>query len=290
MRTLCAGVATLALGLATCLNASAQADNRNQGRNANDRNQSNQGQSNQSNQGEIRVIRGIIAGVTVEGETAIDYHTNRAMLVETSYLTIVGSEANQGQGRQRDRDEADRKGDQNDNDRNARTDRKGDQTDNDRNARDASDRQASSGRQRHNVYVVWLTPRTEIRRANDRRGDGDRNEQNNDQRNQNANAAASANSSPASLEALELGDRVEIRFQPRRLANDSQSQSQNSMNRKHGRHRTYFGDAASVTILAEPARNDRDRDSDRDRDQNTNRDRDQNANRDRNKQDNDRDK
>jgi len=254
MRTLCAGVATLALGLATCLNASAQADNRNQERNANDRNQ-----SNQSNQGETRVIHGVVAGVTVEGETAIDYNNNRAVLVEMSYLTIVGSEANQG--RQRDREEADRRGDQND-----------------RNARDGNDRQASSDRQRHNLYVLWMTPRTEVRKANARRGDGDRNEQNNDQRNQNANANANANASSnstaVSFENLEIGDRVEIRFNPRRSANDSQSQ--NNMNRKHGRHRTYFGDAVSVTILAEPGRNDRDRDSNRDRD--------------RDKQDNNRDK
>jgi hypothetical protein len=237
MRTLCAGLATLAFGLATCLNTSAQVENRNQNRSANDR--------NQSNPADVKVIRGVIAGVTVEGETAIDYRTNRAVLVESSYLTIVGSEASQG--RQRDRDEADRKDGQND-----------------RNVRDAGDRQASSDQRRHNVYVVWMTPRTEVRKAGARSDDGDRDRQNNDQRNQNANAAARGNLSVVPFETLEVGDRVEIRFNPRNTA----SETQNSMNRRHGRHRTYYGDASSITILSEPAQNNRDRDSDRDRDRN----------------------
>lgn len=239
MRTLYAGVATVALGLATCLSASAQ-ENRTQNRNANDR--------NQSNQGDTKVIHGVIAGVTVAGETAIDSRTNRAVMVESTYLTIVGSEANQG--RQRDRDEADRKNDQDD-----------------RNARDAGDRQASSDRHRHNVYMVWMTPRTEVRMANNaRRGDGERDGQNNDQRNQNTNAAASANASPVSIETLELGDRVEVRFNARNTA----SENQNSANRRHGRHRTYYGDATTITILAEPGQNDRNRDSNRDRDRDRN--------------------
>jgi hypothetical protein len=251
MRILCASVATMALGLATCLSASAQVENRNQNRNANDR--------NQSNQGETRVIRGVVAGITVAGETAIDLRTNRAVMVEASYLTIVGSEENQGG--QRDRDEADRKNDQND-----------------RNARDASDRQASSDRHRHNIYMVWMTPRTDVRLANARRGDGDRDAQNNDQRNQNANATANANAAPVSFENLEVGDRVEVRFNPRSTASETQS----TANRRHGRHRTYYGDATAITILAEPARNDRNRDANRDRD----RDRD----RDQNNQENDRNK
>jgi len=257
MRTLCAGVATVALGLATCLSASAQVENRNQIRNTNDR--------NQSNQGDTKVIHGVIAGVTVEGETAIDYRTNRAVLVETSYLTIVGSEANQG--RQRDRDEADRRNDQNDRNQNDRN--QSDRNQSDRNARDAGDRQASSERHRHNVYIVWLTPRTEVRLANSaRRGDGDRDRdrdgQNNDQRNQNANAGANAyaNATQVSFENLEVGDRVEVRFNARNTA----SENQTSANRRHGRHRTYYGDATAITILAEPAQNDRNRDSNRDRD------------------------
>jgi len=244
MRTLSVGVAPLALGLALCLSASAQA----QDRNTNDR--------NQGNDSETRTIRGIIAGVTVAGETAVDFRTNRAVLVESSYLTIVGSEGNADQ--RRDQDRADRRDDQNE-----------------RNDREAGDRQRSADHQRHNVYNVWMTPQTEIRKAGDRRRDGDRDAQN------NPNAgAASRNATAMPFEALEVGDRVEVRFKPRNTASGNQTNA----NRRHGRHRTYFGDASVITILAGPGQNDRDRDSNPDRDRN------QNPDRDRSKQSSDRDK
>src|SRR4051812_7124151 len=44
-----------------------------------------------------QVIRGVVAGVTAEGELAIDYRTNRAVLVQAAYLTVVGSPV-RGQG------------------------------------------------------------------------------------------------------------------------------------------------------------------------------------------------
>jgi len=64
--------------------------NQNQNRNQ------DQDSSNRNNQGERKVIRGVIAGVTVEGEVAIDFRTNRAATAEMSYLTIVGSERSPG--------------------------------------------------------------------------------------------------------------------------------------------------------------------------------------------------
>jgi len=79
------------------------------------------------------------------------------------------------------------------------------------------------------------------------------------------------------VDALEVGDRVEVRFVQRSAAGGNANQQ--LANSKHGRHRTYFGEAVAVTILSEPGQNDRDRDSDRDR----NRDRNQNN------RDNDRD-
>src|SRR4051812_48115000 len=84
MRTLFAGLTTLTLGIAACLNATAQTGNQNQNR--------NQNTGNQNSQGERKVIRGVIAAVTVEGEMAIDFRTNRAATAEMTYLTIVGSE------------------------------------------------------------------------------------------------------------------------------------------------------------------------------------------------------
>jgi hypothetical protein len=46
-----------------------------------------QGQPQPSNQ----TIRGMVAGVTAEGEMAVDYKTKQAVLVQAAFLTIVGS-------------------------------------------------------------------------------------------------------------------------------------------------------------------------------------------------------
>ena len=77
----------------------AQGQTRNQ-----DQNAANQAGNNQNRQGERKVIRGIIAGVTVEGELAIDYRTHRAATAEMTFLTIVGTERDRDRNRDRDRD------------------------------------------------------------------------------------------------------------------------------------------------------------------------------------------
>ena len=59
-------------------------------------------------------IRGVIAGVTLEGETAIDFASNCAETVATSFLTIVGSPMRDGM---HDSANADRNKDNTDNDR-----------------------------------------------------------------------------------------------------------------------------------------------------------------------------
>jgi hypothetical protein len=70
MRTVGAGLTTLALGLATCLGASAQVERQKNRDEAN---------PNQNARGETRTIRGVIGAVTVEGETVVDYRTHRAV-------------------------------------------------------------------------------------------------------------------------------------------------------------------------------------------------------------------
>jgi len=314
MRTLFHGLTALAFGLATCLTASAQTGKQDQDQGqtpgqsqtrSQDQNTTNRNDNNQNNQGERKVIHGIVAGVTVEGELAIDYRTNRAATAEMTYLTIVGSERDRGRNRdQDDRDQA-RNRDQNDrnnrdqasnkdesnrdqasnknqNDRDQASNK--DQNDRERNNQNDNERRASSENQRHNVYLVRLTPRTEVRRASDRsnnrdrnernanrgdrneqnanRGDQNRDETNKNQANQNNNAEQSERA--LTIEALELGDRVEVRFVQRSTAGDNSNQ--NMASRKHGRHRTYYGEAVAITILSEPGQNDRDRDSGRGQD------------------------
>src|SRR5437588_8115128 len=123
MRKLLATLTPVALALALCANASAQS-NKDKSKDQDNANQNRPA-------GETQTIRGVIAGVTLEGETAVDFRTGRAVEVETAYLTIVGSP-------RRDRD------------------------------RERGERAGESGRNRHNIYVVWLTPRTWVRDATHR--------------------------------------------------------------------------------------------------------------------------
>jgi hypothetical protein len=163
-------------------------------------------------------VRGYIAGVTVAGETAIDHSTRRAQTVEMSYLTIVGSPVTP-----------------------------------DKDAGPA----ASGGPRRHNIYVVWLTPKTRLRDATSRDGSKDRDK--------------GGRALETTLDTIEVGDRVEVTVVRRDLAATSGGGPEAERARRHGRFRTYFGDADSLTILALPDDNtprseqDRDRDDDKDK-------------------------
>jgi hypothetical protein len=118
---------------------------------------------------------------------------------------------------------------------------------NDRDANNRENRQAE--RRRHNVYVIAITPRTQFRDAE------------NDNKSQAGRQALT-------LADLEVGDRVEVTLNVRNETNTAQQQTE-EMRRKHGRHRTYFGDAVTITLRSEPASdNARSADRDRGRDQN----------------------
>jgi hypothetical protein len=185
MKTLLAALLTFGLGIALGTGAWAQDNKSGAG---------NQGQS------ETQTIRGVVAGVTAEGEVVIDYRTNRAVLAQAAYATIVGSPVT-GQGGASDRREKDQA------------------------------REDQSGKQRENIYIVWLSPGTKIYEASDAsEGSGQKKE--------------------SSLDRLEVGDRVEIQFTPRQesAGNPGANQTQ-QMRRTHGRNRTFVGVASSITIL-----------------------------------------
>jgi hypothetical protein len=199
-------LAGLALALAACWGptAPAQTEDKDKDRDA----------------GKRVTVRGYIAGVTVAGETAIDYSTRRAQTVELSYLTIVGSPVTS------DKD------------------------------KDAG-RTASVGRRRHSIYVVWLTPKTTLRDATPRDGSKDKDK--------------GGQALETTLDKIEVGDRVEVTFVRRELSDTSGGGPEAERARRHGRFRTYFGDADSLTILALPeddtprSEQDRDRDDDKDK-------------------------
>ncbi len=186
---------------------------------------------------ERQTIRGTVAGVTVVGETMIDYQTNRAAIAQMSYLTILGSphdgDAHRGeQGADPQKSSESKK------------------------VTSAEDEDAKSGQgirgdaasaspRRVNVYLVAITPRTEVRQGS---GSGSRDDSS------GAKGSASPDDqreSQATFERLELGDRVEVDFM------GEEPPSRKPIDRRHGRHRTVRGVATSITILPEEHGDDR---------------------------------
>jgi hypothetical protein len=156
-----------------------------------------------------QTIRGVIAGITAEGEVMFDYRNNKAIEAEATFLTVVGSPA------------------------------KTEGSDATRSATSNEERGAGN-RRRHNVYYVWLTPRTKIcentaqnEKAPDR-GETQRSEQKRE----------------LALDKLEVGDHVEIQFTRNDDSSSTGSAHQTEqMRKKHGRHRTHVGFATEVTVL-----------------------------------------
>ena len=157
-------------------------------------------------------IRGVIANVTAEGEAMFDYRTNRAVAAEAAFLTVVGSPV-KTEGAETARTTA-----------------------------GANEERGASNRKRHNVYYVWLSPRTKICEG---AAKGEK------------TAAAgeterSGQKREITLDNLEVGDHVEIQFTKNDDSGSTGSAHQTEqMRRKHGRHRTHVGFASEITVLAE---------------------------------------
>jgi hypothetical protein len=215
----------------------------------NARSQAADDKSNDKNASKTETIRGVIAGVTVEGETAIDFASHRAETVAASFLTVVGSPA---------RDMA------NAADRN--------RNDNDKNSNQSGERR------RHNVYVIWLTPQTLYRDATNATN-LNKSATRNDNADKNTGANASTQGDVTTMDKIEVGDHVEVTFDRREYSRSNGGANDARANR-HGRHRTYFGNATSVTILSMPSHDgnhnsrsdqDKSRDDDKDKTKNPNR-------------------
>jgi hypothetical protein len=154
-------------------------------------------------------IRGVIAGITAEGEAMFDYRNNRAVAAEGAFMTIVGSP---------------KKAD-------------GEAT---RAAAAGAEERGSANRKRHNVYYVWMTPKTKICESSAQP----------EKLNAQAGAQRSDQKREVAFDNLEVGDHVEIQFALRDDTTSTGSAHQTEqMRRKHGRHRSFVGYATEVTIL-----------------------------------------
>jgi len=256
MRNRIAATATWGLALLLGLTASAQTGN------SSDQSKGQQGgsqaskdqdksQSKDSNQaqGPSQTIRGELAGVSVVGETMVDYSSGRGVVAEFTYLTILGSssDAHSGSGgqahssgdsKQANKDQAS-SGSQN----------QGDQSSKDQAHKDHGNSDHSGGASAHHrrtVYQIAVGPETQV---NDRtsKDSGDQ-------------KGSARERSQAAMERLQLGDRVEVEFSRMKGSDQQNSGGGNANNNnaassnqnRHGRHRIVRGVAKSITILSAP--------------------------------------
>ena len=167
------------------------------------------GQTRTQTSAEAQTIRGVIAAITAEGEAVFDYRTNRAVAAEGAFLTVVASPTKENAG------EANRAA-----------------------AAPANER-GSMNRKRHNIYHVWMTPRTKLFECTEEREKaGAQNE-----------AARSEQKKEIAFDSLEVGDHVEIQFTPREESGSAPAHQTEQMRGKHGRHRTHVGYASEITVL-----------------------------------------
>jgi len=178
--------------------------------------------------GQHKTISGIVAGVTVLGETMVDHESGRAITAERDYLTVVDAERHGDKGDSRaghgqQASSGEKKPD-------AKADRDVKQT----SGADEASRGAGSGSEQGSkrsarVYLVEVTPKTEVCEC---QKDGKK---------------------KCELSRLEIGDHVEIDFQPYH-ANPSQNQAGTI---RHGRHRMMRGQALSIAILQDDINQDK---------------------------------
>ena len=174
------------------------------------------------NAGRRETIRGFIAGVTVEGETVVDTRWNRAVTAEMDFLTIVGSTrvsvARRG-GLGRAGATGGRRG---------QGQRSGSGEERD------GDRTVSASRRHYNVYIVRLAPRPRSARPWAATG---------------VATAREGSIGPRPTSTAWRSATVEVTFLCRDEAGASDNANAKNASRKHGRHRTYFGDALTITLL-----------------------------------------
>jgi len=170
--------------------------------------------------GDEQTIRGVVSEVTVVGETDIDFKTRKAITAEETFVTIIGHPWNKDMHKEGGVASADKNKDK----------------DVKRTSTDAS-KASERPRHRMNVYVVAISPKTKVCECKET-GKGD---------------SASTKEEACEIDKLEIGDHVEVCFNPKTASDSSnKDNAAKASTQKHGRHRTYFGTATAVKIMTEP--------------------------------------
>jgi len=255
-------MAPVAVAVLMCLAGAAQAKDENAG-------------TKGRHAGQQHTIRGVVVGVTEVGETVINFETNRGETARTTLLTVIGSPVHgkkQGAAHAagKDHHSADATAESKD----ATNPAAGAHA----RAHSQDGHQSASARHRENLYVLEITPRTKIRFAEATGQETSRTQAteaaggnaNSSSTNASPNTAGTERSSSSeTLVALEIGDHVRVTFTTGQGAAAHRSKSSETgtpepgsdqgaqASSKHGRNRTFYGEAVSITVLPDRAAADR---------------------------------
>jgi hypothetical protein len=165
---------------------------------------------------QTETIRGVISGITEAGEVILDYRTNAAARTEGAFVTIVGSPVGSGVDEPSQRLTA-----------------------------SETENRTHTAKDRRNVYIAWLSPRTRITERGMDTAGSDPNQRRNE-----AAIPGRAENREITFDQLEVGDHVEIQFarQEESGATNNVHLSQ-QMRQKHGRDRTFVGHAMAISLL-----------------------------------------
>jgi len=166
--------------------------------------------------GGAHTVRGVVSEVTILGETDVDYATRKVVTAEATFVTVIGHAAHHQAAHEQAAADKDKK-------------------DTDAKAASNASPERRESRRRMNVYILAVSPRTKV-----------------------CEVVAAAKGSPAKEEEakfddLEIGDRVEIAFQPKMATKEATHSNNDSkkLSQKHGRHRVFFGTAEAIKLLPE---------------------------------------
>ena len=158
----------------------------------------------------------MISDFTLVGETDVDEATGKATTAEAMIVTVIGHPTMGGAEHKEHAAEA---------------------------AKGEGKEHAQHHHHRMNLYVVAMTPKTKVCEV------------------MASGKEVAVDDKDADFDDLEIGDRVELTFSPKMMekqdsgkqaAGDSKSGDKKSAMARHGRHRTFFGAATEVKLMAEP--------------------------------------
>ncbi len=178
--------------------------------------------SGEEQSGEHKTIQGVVAGVTVVGETMVDYESHRAVTAEKDFLTIVGHPKHHVPGGEQARQEQQEHGSGSQAQGSAKQDKEVRQTSgNEKRSGEAKHESGEKSGRSANIYMIGVSRDTEVCEC---QGESKK---------------------KCDLARLEIGDRVEIEYTP---VQASQAQTGDT---RHGRHRMMRGEARSIMIVHE---------------------------------------